>query len=121
MIRKRILSFKFALEGILTALKDEPNLKVHFLIGVLALILGFIFQISPVAWVILILVIGMVVALELTNTAIEELINSFTDKLHPSAKKAKDVAAGAVLVASMTALLIGAIIFLPYFQKLLAN
>lgn len=114
MIRNRILSFRYALEGILTALKDEPNLKVHFLIALLALILGYFFQISLVEWLVLILAIGMVVTLELTNTAIEELINSFTDKLHPSAKKAKDVAAGAVLVGSVTALVIGAIIFLPY-------
>lgn len=114
----RILSFKYAFSGIWTALKQEPNLIFHLIAALLALLLGFYFQISETKWLTIILTIGLVVSLELTNTAIEEVVNSFTAEVHPSAKKAKDVAAGAVLVASITALIIGLYIFLPYFIKI---
>ena len=76
--------------------------------------MGYYFSISEIEWLILILIIGFVLTFELTNTAIEEIVDSFTDREHPAAKKAKDVAAGAVLLASITALVIGLIIFLPY-------
>ena len=116
---KRILSFKYAVDGIVTAIKDEPNLKIHLFLACLALVLGFIFQISDSDWLAILIVIGLVISIELTNTAIEEIVDAFTNESHPSAKKAKDVAAGAALVASVTALLIGIVIFLPYFIRLL--
>jgi len=114
MVRYRILSFKYALEGLAIALKDQPNLKFHLLAAAGVIALGFIFSISSFEWLILSLTIGFVVALELTNTAIEEIVDSFTSEVHPAAKKAKDVAAGAVLAASITAVIVGIIIFLPY-------
>lgn len=114
MAIKRVLSFRYAFEGLWTALKDEPNLKFHFLTAVLVISAGLILRISKTEWLIILLTIGFVVAVELTNTAIEEVVDSFTSEVHPSAKKAKDVSAGAVLIASVTALAIGLIIFLPY-------
>lgn len=114
MQKTRILSFKYAWDGILTAFKDEPNLKIHFVIACLVIFLGFYFSITLLDWFMVIFAIGFVVAVELTNTAIEEIVNSFTSDTHPGAKKAKDVAAGAVLVAAITALIIGLLVFLPY-------
>lgn len=119
MSKSRILSFKYAGQGIIIALRDEPNLKVHFLIAILVTLLGNYLHITQTEWLVLILVMGLVIALELTNTAIEEVVNVFAPDLHPSAKKAKDVAAGAVLVASVTATVIGIIIFLPYLYSLI--
>ncbi len=109
-----ILSFKYAFEGIVAALKEEPNLKFHFLAGILAIILSFILKISRQDWMIIIFLIGFVIAVELTNTAIETVVDAFTDKEHPGAKLAKDISAGAVLIASITSAIIGMIIFLPY-------
>lgn len=117
MDKYRIISFKHAFWGIWIALKEEPSLKFHFLIATLVIILGFYLNISKIEWMIVTLTIGIVISLELTNTAIEEVVNSFVQDVHPAAKKAKDVAAGAVLIASITALIIGLIIFLPYFNK----
>lgn len=97
-----------------TAFKDEPHLKFHFFAAFAVIILGLILKLTREDWAIIILTIGLVISLELTNTAIEEIVNSFTDEAHPAAKKAKDVAAGAVLIASVTALIIGMVIFLPY-------
>lgn len=116
MARNHVLSFKHAIEGIWTALREEPNLKFHFIIALVVVTLAVVLNVSEVEWLILILTMGVVVSLELTNTAIEELVNSFTENEHPSAKKAKDVAAGAVLVTSITAVIIGFFIFLPYFM-----
>ena len=112
--RFSILSFKYAYEGLVAALKEEPNLKFHLLVGLLVIILSFILKISKQDFLTIILVIGFVVAVELTNTAIEAVVDKFVDSQHPGAKLAKDISAAAVLVASLTAAIIGAIIFLPY-------
>jgi len=113
----RILSFKFALAGIISALKEEPNLKFHFIAGILVIILSLILNISREDWIKIIFLIGFVISLELTNTAIEAVVDAFTEKQHPGAKLAKDISAGAVLVAAVTATVLGIIIFLPYFKN----
>lgn len=117
-MRKVHRSFKNATSGIWIALKEQRNLKFHFLAALGAITLSLIFEITSLEWLIVILTIGLVISLELTNTAIEEIVNSFTEDAHPAAKKAKDVAAGAVLVVAITALVIGLTIFLPYFWKI---
>lgn len=114
MKSKRALSFKYAFEGIVTAFKDQPNLKLHFIAAGAVIFVGLFLGITETEWLILSLTIGLVITLELTNTAIEEIVDSFTDQVHPAAKKAKDVAAASVLIASITAAIIGLIIFLPY-------
>lgn len=114
MPRKRILSFKYAGEGIWSALRTEPNLKFHFIAAIIVFLLGEYFQISRFEWITLIIMIGVVLSLELTNTAIETVVNSFTEDIHPAAKKAKDVAAGAVLISALTAITVGVLVFLPY-------
>ncbi|MBU1031701.1 diacylglycerol kinase family protein [Patescibacteria group bacterium] len=114
---QRILSFKYAFSGILAALKEEPNLKFHFLAGALVLILGIILNISKTDWMIILFLIGFVISVELTNTAIEAVVNAFTDKEHPGAKLAKDISAGAVLIASITSATVGILVFLPYLSQ----
>lgn len=118
MLKNRIYSFKHAFNGFIIALKDQPNLKFHISAGFITILLGWFLGISTFEWLIIILVIGLVVSVELTNTAIEEVVDSFTNDPHPAAKIAKDVSAGAVLVVSLTALIIGLLIFLPYLLKL---
>ena len=110
-----VISFKYAFQGIVAALKEEPNLKIHILISILILILSYFLQISKQDWINIILIIGLVFAVELTNTAIEAVVNAFTEKEHPAAKLAKDISAGAVLVAAITSALVGLLIFIPYF------
>lgn len=112
--RFHVISFKYAFQGIVAALKEEPNLKFHFLAGLIVLIISILLKISKEDWVIIIFLIGFVVAVELTNTAIEAVVDGFTDTLHPAAKLAKDISAGAVLVAALTSAIIGIMIFLPY-------
>lgn len=111
---RRILSFKYALSGIATALKEEPNLKFHFALGIIVIITALALKLSRADFLIIIFLIGFVISLELTNTAIESVVDAFTDKEHPRAKYAKDISAGAVLIASITSAILGIMIFLPY-------
>lgn len=109
-----VLSFRYALDGIIAALRQEPNLKFHFLAGLLAILLSFILKISRIDWIIIIILIGLVIAVELTNTAIEAVVDGFVDREHPGAKLAKDISAGAVLISTIIAAIVGTIIFTPY-------
>lgn len=106
-------SFKYAFEGIFTSLKTEKNMKIHFIIMILVIILGIILKISKIEWIICIILFGFVISLELINTAIENTVDLITTEINPKAKIAKDVSAGAVLVAAITAVIVGLIIFVP--------
>ncbi len=119
MPKHRILSFRYAFEGILSAFKTEPNLKFHFTAGLLVVFLGWFFQISTQDWLIITIVTGFVISLELTNTAIEVLVDYLIPNIHPVAKKVKDISAGAVLISAMAAFVVGLIIFLPYLNTFL--
>lgn len=112
--RFHILSFKYAFEGIATALKKEPNLKFHLILAIIVIIAGFILQISQRDWIIVVILIGLIISVELTNTAIEAVVDAFAPSEHPGAKLAKDISAGAVLVVSITAAAVGIIVFLHY-------
>ena len=114
MDHKRILSFKYAFEGIKDAFVEEPNLKVHFIVAFLVLLLGIFLKISRQDWLFLVITTGVVISVELTNTAIEWVVDSFVDKEHPGAKKAKDISAGAVLIVSIMAIFVGVLVFIPY-------
>lgn len=121
MAHKRILSFKYAFDGIWEAFKEEPNLRIHFIIAILVLLLGWFLHISTGEWIAVILSIGLVISVELTNTAIEAVVDSFTSDNHPGAKMAKDISAGAVLIIALMALSVGVFIFLPYFLNLFGS
>lgn len=98
----------------MAAAKEEPNLKFHFFTTFLVVFLGLYFNLSRTDWILVIIMIGLVIAVELTNTAIEAVVDSFTDQEHPRAKLAKDISAGAVLLVSITAVMVGLMVFLPY-------
>lgn len=109
-----VISFKYAFQGILAALKEEPNLKFHLLVGLLVVVMGFLLGVSQRDWLLIIILIGLVISVELTNTAIEAVVDAFVEEAHPGAKLAKDISAGAVLVVALSALIGGIIIFWPY-------
>lgn len=106
-------SMKYALSGIKVAFLEEPNLRIHFFFALLALVFGVIFKINETEWIALVITISIVVILELLNTSLEALTDLASPSIHPKAKLSKDVAAGAVLLAALMSILIGAIIFVP--------
>lgn len=112
-MKKIIKSFKYAIEGICTGIKEEKNMKIHIFIMILVIICGIILQINKVEWLICVILFGFVISLELVNTAIETTIDLITLEKNPKAKIAKDVAAGSVLIAAITSAIIGLIIFTP--------
>lgn len=109
-----VISFRYAIDGIIAALKEEPNLKFHFLAAISVVLLSFFLNISKTDWIIIIILIGFVIAVELTNTAIEAVVDGFVDREHKGAKLAKDISAGAVLISTITAAIVGMIIFTTY-------
>lgn len=112
--KKSILkSFKYAIEGIFTGIKEERNMKIHIFIMILVIVFGIVLKISQIEWIICIIQFGFVISLELVNTAIESTVDLITLEKSPQAKIAKDVAAGSVLIAAITSAIIGLIIFLP--------
>lgn len=106
-------SFSYAISGIKTEFKKGRNFRIQILMGVAAVVLGVVLKISPSEWFDIILIIAFVLILELINTALESIVDIASPQIQEKARIAKDVSAGAVLVASLAAASIGAIIFLP--------
>ena len=108
-----IKSFGYAFTGIYDLLRSEPNTRIHLLATVCALIAGFLLRILKTEWCIIMIVIALVWAAEAFNTAIEKLTDHLFPEYHETARLAKDVAAGAVLVCAIAALVCGLVIFIP--------
>ena len=106
-------SVGYAFQGIFTCIRKERNMKIHCTVAVLVVIAGMILGISVTEWCICLGLFGMVMALELVNTAVEAVVDLVTEERHPLAKIAKDTAAGAVLIAAIMAAITGLIIFVP--------
>lgn len=112
--KRFVKSFSFAKEGIRYAFYHEQNIIVMFIAGIIALILGMVLNITYTERLVIILLVGLILTLELMNTAIEAVVNLHDgDKKSHYGKVAKDCASGAVAIASIFAFIIGAIIFIP--------
>jgi diacylglycerol kinase (ATP) len=111
---KRAKSFTHAGRGLWIFVRTTHNAWIHLLVLVIAICLGTYFSISHIEWMILIFAAGLVLAAEAFNTAIEIDINLTSPEYHPYARDTKDVAAGAVLIAAVTAAIVGCLIFVPY-------
>ena len=113
-VKALIKSFKHAFFGILTSFVICRNIKVHYTALLVAVLGGLYFGISKLEFLAILLISAQVISLEMVNTAIERTVDLVTSDYHVYAKIAKDVAAGAVLIASIIAVIIGGVIFLPY-------
>ena len=111
-------SFGYAFEGIFAGIRKERNMKIHCAAAVLVVIAGAVLGISTTEWCICFLLFGLIMSLELVNTAVEAVVDLVTEEKKPLAKLAKDTAAGAVLFAAVISVIIGCIIFLPYVLEL---
>lgn len=106
-------SFGYAFQGIFNTIRTERNIKIHCAAAILDTIFGIWLQISKTEWMICFILFGLILALELVNTAVEATVDLFTEERKPLAKKAKDAAAGAVLIVAIFAAVIGILIFIP--------
>lgn len=114
-----ISSFKYAFQGMFSALKTERNLKIHVTIMMLVIIAGIVLKISKIEWIICIILFGLVIGGEMFNSAIETVVDIAMPDINPKAKFAKDAAAGAVLVFAIASAIIGFMIFGPKLIALL--
>ncbi len=116
---KRAKSFTHAGRGVVVFIKTTHNAWIHLILAAVAVFLGIFFSITTTEWLFIILAAGFVLVTEAINTAIEIDIDLTSPEYHPYAKDTKDVAAGAVLIAALTAFLIGFMIFTPYVLTLI--
>lgn len=121
MIHHRKLrdSLRFAWAGIIYTFKNNQNLKIHLVFAVIVIIASVYFEVNPFEMGILGITILFVIASEMINSAIEEMVDLITTEHKAQAKIAKDVAAGMVLMASFGSIIIGLLIFLPYILRLI--
>lgn len=109
--RNLLFSFNYAIEGIVYALRTQRNMRLHVMAAAAVLVAALFFRISRYELIAVVLVIALVLCTELINTAVEATVDLAVDRPDPLAKIAKDVAAGAVLVSSVVALVVGYIVF----------
>jgi diacylglycerol kinase (ATP) len=109
----RLHSFRYAWRGIVALVRTQPNARIHLAASVAVLAAGFVLGISGGEWGLLALAMGLVWSAEAMNTAIEVLADRVTTEQDERIGRAKDLAAGAVLLASVAAAVIGGIVFLP--------
>ncbi|MEK7094742.1 MAG: diacylglycerol kinase family protein [Patescibacteria group bacterium] len=109
-----ILSVRHALHGVKTVFIEERNFRIQTTAALVALALGVIFKIETWEFILVLLLSSAILCLELTNSALERLANGLSPRLRPLIGDVKDIMAGTVLLASLLALAIGFIIFLPH-------
>ncbi|GKV68049.1 diacylglycerol kinase [Sporosarcina sp. NCCP-2716] len=112
-MKRYFKAFSYAWSGIVHGALHERNVKSHIAAAAAVLLAGWLTGLSRMEWMIIIILIGLMIALELLNAAVERAVDLVTGEFHPLAKQAKDLAAGAVLVFAISSAIIGALIFLP--------
>lgn len=114
-VRRSIIN---SVDGLVISYKEEQSLLIHLLFSIIVLVLGIIFKINRYDWVLSIILMGLVLGVELLNTAIEANVDLTTKKIMPLAKRTKDVGSSATFMMSILALIGELIIFWPYISKI---
>jgi diacylglycerol kinase (ATP) len=104
-------SFNYAFEGIIHVLRTQRNMRLHFAIAFLVIVVALVADVTKIELVVLLLSIAFVLIAEMINTAVEAAIDIATTSFDPMAKLAKDIAAGAVLIAAVNAVAVGYLVF----------
>jgi diacylglycerol kinase (ATP) len=118
--RRLYKGFGFAFEGVGHALKKDQNLRIHFVIAFIVMLMSLFFKVNPFEMGILGVMIILVIVTEMINTAIENMVDLITKEYHQEAKIAKDVSSGMVLITAVGSVVVGLLIFLPYVLRFFA-
>lgn len=111
-------SLRHAGHGFLYAWKFEQNIRIHVVAGLLVVVLGYVCTLTRGEWALLVFAMGLVLLSELCNSAMEALIDVAVPRVSDSIKHIKDMLAAGVLVASITAFVIGLFVFIPHLRSL---
>ncbi|NTU46706.1 diacylglycerol kinase family protein [Candidatus Roizmanbacteria bacterium] len=112
-MKRHAISIKHAYDGIIWALRTQPNYRIHFLLSLLAIVGGFLFQISYTEFMIVISLIGVGLTIETLNTSIEKASDAIDTKWREDLKITKDLAAGAMLFFAVAATIVAIMIYVP--------
>lgn len=107
------ISFRFGCRGLATAWHEERNFRIEILIMAVVVVCAWFFQVGPAGWIALTLAGGLVLLVELLNTATERIIDALSPRLDKYAREVKDIMAGAVILAALISVLVGLIVFIP--------
>lgn len=105
-------SFRHAVEGVVHTFRTQRHMRFHFFTVILVLTTGLLYRLPPTEMLVLLFTVSLVLITEMFNTAVEAVVDMITQSYHPAAKFAKDIAAGAVLIASVNAAVVGLVLFL---------
>ncbi|MEO5500957.1 MAG: diacylglycerol kinase family protein [Ginsengibacter sp.] len=112
-INKMLKSFVYAFNGLWLLLKEEQNARIHFVASVIVILAGFYFGLNAYEWMAILFSIGLVITVEIINTAIENIADFISPGKNEHIKTIKDISAAAVLISAIVAVSIGLIVFLP--------
>ncbi len=112
-IRNRLKSVNYAFKGLMVLIKTENSIKLQLIIASVVTIAGIYFNISTTEWLIQIIMIAMVMSVEGANTAIEYMADFIHPEHHPKIGLIKDIGAGAVFIASIAAIIVASVIYIP--------
>jgi diacylglycerol kinase (ATP) len=113
-VSKRFKSFPYAFKGIRLSFVYEHNMRIHLFAAILVAVAGFYFRLAREEWIEIVFAIGFVFCSELFNSVIEALADFVSPGIHPEIGKIKDISAGAVLIAVITAVITGLLVFVPH-------
>lgn len=110
-------SFIYAFKGLFKTFHEEQNLRIQTTVGFLVIIAGFYFKINQMEWALIIIMIGLVILMEIVNSAAERITDVLKPRINEYVKEIKDIMAAAVMISSIMAVVVGVIIFYPYLIK----
>ena len=113
-IKRTLRTFKYSLAGLAYAYKNEQSMWIHAIGSLFTIVLGFIYHLSLSEWAIIFIALGVILASELINTAIEAAVDLCTLEIHPLAKIAKDCGSAATFVLTLVSIVICLFVFVPY-------
>jgi len=113
-IKRLVLSFTYAIRGFKKTWKEEQNLQIQSIIALLVMLLGFLYGINRMEWIIILMLVALVMLMELANSAIERIADVFKPRISSYVKEIKDISAAAVMLSSVVSVVVGFIVFWPY-------
>jgi len=117
-IRRFCKSVQHAVRGIGVVFQNEQSFRLQMVSAILVIFFAAWFGVKTTEWIVLLLLIGLVLSLEMMNSILERIVDSFKPRIHPIVRDIKDIMAGTVFVASCTSAIVGIVIFWPYIEKL---
>lgn len=111
-------SFGYAFRGLFKTFREEQNLQVQSIIGIIIITFGFVFEIKSLEWCLIISVIFLVILMEMINSAVERIADALKPRIHTYVKELKDIMAAVVMLSAILAIIVGLIIFTPYVKEL---